>query len=631
MTRILVPWVNHQEKLRRKAAGLPEIENIYAPLDPSFFASVSSSTLTKGSSFGMSSSSSIASTASEESAASLTISYFHDVDLRTLNLDAGKWKHQDHYAVLGLGKIRHAATTDQIRSAYRRRILQYHPDKKSQTSLNDLASSSPLNADAEGEESEADRIFKCVQRAWEVLSDPVKRQQWDSVDFDESIPAPGLSVPEDKFFGVYGPIFARNARFSVKQPVPEIGDPKTPISAVNTFYDFWRKFDSWRRFEWEDPDEDDQGKPAPSPDDPGANRADKRWADKGRRAARAKRKAEDNARIQRLVQQAYCCDPRIQEAKQVAAQAKASKARAAQEAQEAAQRVAQEAQERAQREAQEAQRAAFEASALLKASKEAERAVLRQERRRFRDFWTTCNYHAPAGSQGLSLVAERAGRVESLVTAMGLVQLADLNERLPSMSPEEAISALTSVTITPVQPPLTPANSASSSPNFSSFESVKEVTWSMGDIDALILAVKAVPAGTHDRWPKIAEAVNKTRCLLGTDPFTVEQVIREASKLKSGTEIPPVNQALPEKPASAGKKDPRLAQNTPTQRYDENRPWTPQEQASLEAALKAHSPDMPDRWDRIAEDVPARTKKECMARVRDVALALKAKRTATKK
>lgn len=50
-----------------------------------------------------------------------------------------------------------------------------------------------------------------------------RRRAFDSVDptFDESVPE---TVEASDFFSVLGSVFARNARFSVNQPVPELGD-----------------------------------------------------------------------------------------------------------------------------------------------------------------------------------------------------------------------------------------------------------------------------------------------------------------------------------------------------------------------------------------------------------------------
>ena len=64
---------------------------------------------------------------------------------------------RDYYEVLGVGKT---ATADEIKKAYRKKAVQYHPDKNP--------------GDKEAEEK-----FKEAAEAYEVLSDPQKRQRYD--------------------------------------------------------------------------------------------------------------------------------------------------------------------------------------------------------------------------------------------------------------------------------------------------------------------------------------------------------------------------------------------------------------------------------------------------------------------
>lgn len=75
--------------------------------------------------------------------------------------------------------------------------------------------------------------------AIEILSDPVKRRAFDSVDptFDNTVPS--KSEGKDKFFEVFSPVFERNARWSSKKSVPILGTPESSFEEVDGFYTFW--------------------------------------------------------------------------------------------------------------------------------------------------------------------------------------------------------------------------------------------------------------------------------------------------------------------------------------------------------------------------------------------------------
>jgi molecular chaperone DnaJ len=72
---------------------------------------------------------------------------------------------QDHYETLGVSQ---SATPDEIKRAYRRLARAHHPDANSQ-------------------DPQAEERFKEVSRAYEVLSDPEKRQRYDAYG-DERAP-----------------------------------------------------------------------------------------------------------------------------------------------------------------------------------------------------------------------------------------------------------------------------------------------------------------------------------------------------------------------------------------------------------------------------------------------------------
>ena len=68
---------------------------------------------------------------------------------------------RDYYEVLGLSK---GASADEIKKAYRQLAKKYHPD---------------LNPD----NKEAEAKFKEVNEAYEILSDPTKKEKYDRFGF----------------------------------------------------------------------------------------------------------------------------------------------------------------------------------------------------------------------------------------------------------------------------------------------------------------------------------------------------------------------------------------------------------------------------------------------------------------
>jgi len=88
--------------------------------------------------------------------------------LREAKLELKKSKRKDYYKLLGVAKD---ATDDQIKKAYRKLALQWHPDKHGH---------SPEAS------AKAEAMFKEVGEAFSVLSDAKKRQRYDmGADLDE--------------------------------------------------------------------------------------------------------------------------------------------------------------------------------------------------------------------------------------------------------------------------------------------------------------------------------------------------------------------------------------------------------------------------------------------------------------
>ncbi len=84
---------------------------------------------------------------------------------------------KDYYKILGVDK---KSSADDIKSAYRKKALQFHPDRN--------------------KEKSAEEKFKEAAEAYEVLSDPDKKKQYDNIGKAGPIPGSGVD-----FSGGFGP------------------------------------------------------------------------------------------------------------------------------------------------------------------------------------------------------------------------------------------------------------------------------------------------------------------------------------------------------------------------------------------------------------------------------------------
>lgn len=90
--------------------------------------------------------------------------------LRKAKLELKKSKRKDYYAILGVGQN---ATESEIKKAYRKQALQWHPDK---------------NSESEDKKLFAESKFKDISEAYECLSDSQKKRRYDSgVDLEDDM------------------------------------------------------------------------------------------------------------------------------------------------------------------------------------------------------------------------------------------------------------------------------------------------------------------------------------------------------------------------------------------------------------------------------------------------------------
>lgn len=140
------------------------------------------------------------------------------------------------------------ATEDELRKAYKKAALRWHPDKN-QDNL-----------------EEATIKFKEIQAAWDVLSDPREKAWYDrhrdeilrghgdiaDVDMLDLVPFfvsscySGFGDDENGFYAVYRTVFETIVKEDLpymeekQETPPSFGISKSPYEEVHAFYAYWQ-------------------------------------------------------------------------------------------------------------------------------------------------------------------------------------------------------------------------------------------------------------------------------------------------------------------------------------------------------------------------------------------------------
>ncbi|KAL3824773.1 hypothetical protein ACJIZ3_020802 [Penstemon smallii] len=542
----------------------------------------------------------------------------------------GDAKQQDHYALLGLSHLRYLATEDQIRKSYRETALRHHPDKQASLLLaevNEVAK--------QAKKDEIENHFKAIQEAYEVLIDPVRRRIYDSTDeFDDEVPSD--CAPQD-FFKVFGPAFLRNGRWSVTQPIPTLGDDSTPFKEVDSFYDFWYSFKSWREFPHADEFDLEQAE----------SRDHKRWMERQNAKLSEKARKEEYARIRILVDNAYKRDPRIarrkDELKAEKQRKKEAKILAKKAEEEAAARIVEE--ERRRKE--EADKKAAEAASNQKKLREKEKKLLRKERTRLRSLSTPIlsghllnltdddveGLCSSLDKEQLRILCDSMEGKEGLGRAKLVKEKLELDHKLKDEKEDEKnIQQKHSVAVNGDIP-------------YSSTEK-REKPWTKEEIELLRKGIQKYPKGTSRRWEVVSEYIGTkrsveeilkaTKTVLLQKPDTAKAFDSFLEKRKPAPTIAsPLStreemQGLPngnvaESHAPIGSDNsPEPSQQSGGKPNSDNGPtayvttsnsdedsWSAVQEKALVQALKTFPKEATQRWERVSAAVPGKTVGQC--------------------
>lgn len=332
-----------------------------------------------------------------------------------LQREAKDWKSQDHYQVLGITKFRWKATEDQIKRAHRKKVLKHHPDKKAAAGRTD-----------------DDNFFKCIQKATEVLLDPVRRRQFDSVDEAADVDPPTKKqLAKGNFYKLWGNVFKSEARFSKVHPVPSFGGEDATREEVENFYNFWYNFDSWRTFEYLDED---------VPDD-NENRDQKRHMERKNANTRKKRKAEDNTRLRQMLDDCSGADERIKRFRKEANAAKNKKRLDREEAERKAKEEAQKKKEEEEKAAKAAEEAAKLDREASKKVKEAAKNAAKKNKRVLKGSVKDANYFT-SGEPSAATVDAVLGDVDLVQSKLDNEGIAALASKLNGLTVADEIKGV---------------------------------------------------------------------------------------------------------------------------------------------------------------------------------------------
>ncbi|XP_065596056.1 dnaJ homolog subfamily C member 21 isoform X3 [Cyrtonyx montezumae] len=233
-----------------------------------------------------------------------------------------------HYEVLG---VRRDAADEELKRAYRRLALRWHPDKNLE------------NAE------EAAEQFKLIQAAYDVLSDPQERAWYDNHreallrgvngDYpDDSLDLlcyfavscySGYGDDEKGFFAVYRHVFEQIAKeemeYSTQEDIeefPTFGYSHSDYDTiVHPFYAYWQSFCTQKNFAWKEEYDTRQA----------SNRWEKRAMEKENKKTRDKAKKERNELVRQLVAFIRKRDRRVQAHRKLVEEQNAEKLRKAEE------------------------------------------------------------------------------------------------------------------------------------------------------------------------------------------------------------------------------------------------------------------------------------------------------------
>jgi len=497
----------------------------------------------------------------------------------------------DLYHILGLSELGMGATLADIKSAYRRMALQYHPDKQTSTAT--------------------DPMWLKVQKAYETLTDPDKKKKYDStLKFDETIPEEAGDI--EKFYETFGPVFQRNSIWSVKKNCPGIGNMNTTLREVYKFYDFWENFESWRDFTVFDEYNLDEAE----------SRYEKRYMERENKKIKATHLKKERNRIKKLVDMAKNNDPRILKAKQEEEEMRIRKKEEQQMKKEKYKLELMEKQKKEEEEklAKERQKDEEEKKEMDRKNKQQDdlKKAIRTLRTLMKEKVTSPQYDKFF--------------LEALLESLKYPDIVFLNEMLEQTSVKEGVSAFEKFlqdfdNVKKGKKKELEQQTAKTKLAEQEEKKSKEIAWTVEELSQLSKALVKYPVGSKNRWECIATFLG-TRSLDDVTQKAKELSTKQSLKSTASTITKDAFTQLQKQPGTMkpidAEPDRRIVfgqtEEAPIVGVIELDVWTQAQQQSLEKALKEFpaSLDPKERWEKISGAVGNKTKKQCVDRFKEL-------------
>lgn len=304
----------------------------------------------------------------------------------------------------------------------------------------------------------------------------------------------------------------------------------------------------------------------------------------------------------------------------------------------------------AKQKAEEAEKARIEAA---RAEREQQKKNLRKERKSLRDMCKSNNYYAKNDDETVAHLAA----VEKICELMKLTELQDFMRDLEANGRNAFLK-----TVKETEEKLEAERRALFDTKKSDEQKTKKnavlkasIEWTPELMQLLIKAVNLFPAGTNQRWEVVANFLNQHGVFTDEKRFNAKEVLNKAKDLQSSDFSKSILKKAANEEAfdqfekdkkkivnnvdesSISKNDAKLVNGIAKLKVNgdvgketvkEERPWTKTEQELLEQAIKTFPVSTSERWDKIAECIPNRSKKDCMKRYKELVELVKAKKQA---